>query len=97
VSTFQLPGERTKVDWDKFRVKFLGRDDVVKSCKDTDYDGDGGFWDDVGDWLFGENFDYASLEKALSRFFSCCKDKLIKVRGSMLQSLFSAIFATFLA
>jgi hypothetical protein len=60
-----LNAERTKVDWDKFKVKLLGRDDIMKFCKDTNYDTDGGFWDGVGDWLFGENFDYASLEKAL--------------------------------
>ncbi len=59
----------------------LGRDDVIKSCKDTNYDSDGGFWDGVGDWLFGENFDFDKLEKALSSFFTCCSDKLIKVFG----------------
>ena len=79
VKLLQLPSERTQVDWDKFKVKFLGRDDIVKLCKDSDYDTDGGFWDDVGDWFFGENFDYASLEKALTNFFNCCKSKLIKV------------------
>jgi hypothetical protein len=47
----QLPGQRTKVDWDKFKVKFMGRDDIVRLCKDSDYDTDGGFWDDVGDWV----------------------------------------------
>jgi hypothetical protein len=57
----------------------LGRDDIIKTCKDTNYDTDGGFWDSVGDWLFGENFDYDSLERALTNFFTCCNDKLIKV------------------
>ena len=80
VKLLQLPSERTKVDWDKFKVKFLGRDDIVKLCKDSDYDADGGFWDDVGDWIFGENFDYAKLEKALTNYFNCCKDMLMKVR-----------------
>ena len=61
-------------------MKFMGREDIVKLCKDSDYDADGGFWDDVGDWIFGENFDYAKLEKALTNYFNCCKDMLMKVR-----------------
>ena len=72
--------ERTKVNWDKFKVKMMNRDDVIKFCKDTNYDTDGGFWDGVGDWLFGQNFDFASLEKALSNFFNCCNNMLLTVR-----------------
>ena len=74
-----MNAERTKVDWDKFKVKLMKRDDVIKFCKDTNYDTDGGFWDSVGDWLFGENFDYASLEKALANFFNCCNNMLLTV------------------
>ena len=83
--------EKTKVDWDKFKTKFMNRDDIVRLCKDSDYDTDGGFWDNVGDWVFGENFDYASLEKSLTNFFNCCKDKLMKVPGILMgQSLLQA-------
>ena len=72
--------EKTKVDWDKFKTKMLGRDDIIKFCKDTNYDTDGGFWDGLGDWIFGQNFDFQSLENALANFFNCCSNMLMTVR-----------------
>jgi hypothetical protein len=47
--------------------------------QDTNYDSDGGFWDGLGDWLFGENFDYDKLEKALANFFNCCTNMFMTV------------------
>ena len=68
-----------KVDWKKVAGAFGSYNNFATECKDTDYDTDGGFWDDIGDWWGGEDFDYSSVDKALGNFYSCVAGKLVQV------------------
>jgi len=65
-----------KIDWDATKAAFGSFGGYVDDCKSTDYDTDGGFWDGVGDWWGGEDFDYSTVNTALGHFYSCVSTKL---------------------
>jgi hypothetical protein len=68
-----------KVNWNNVESAFGQYSNIVADCKSTDYDTDGGFWDGAGDWLWGEDFDYGSLNNALGKFYSCASSELSAV------------------
>jgi len=51
-------------------------------------------FNDIWHQLFGENFDYPSLEKALTNFFNCCKDRLMKVAPYCLRYAVNVLWKT---
>ena len=71
--------DKMKINWDEIDRQFGEYNHFVHECKDTDYDVDGGFWDTIGDWFTGEDFDYASVDKAVGNFYNCCARKVAKV------------------
>merc|ERR1719369_117793 len=79
-----------KVNWDEVSAAFGKYSAFVTQCKETDYDVDGGFWDDIGDWWGGEDFDYSSVDKALGNFYSCAASKLIQEANTVFKKKFFA-------
>ncbi len=77
---FFADDNKMKINWDRLAEAFGSYNGFVTECKDTDYDSDGGFWDDVGDWWGGEDFNYSSVDKAVGNFYTCVSAKLVKVR-----------------
>ena len=69
-----------KINWKEVELSFGVHSKIVDECKDTDYDDDGGFWDNISDWFWGEDFDYKSVDKAVGNFYNCCTRKLVQVR-----------------
>ena len=69
-----------KINWSEVERTFGIHSKIVDECKDTDYDVDGGFWDNISDWFWGEDFDYKSVDKAVGNFYNCCVRKLVQVR-----------------
>ena len=69
-----------KINWREVERSFGIHSKIVDECKDTDYDVDGGFWDNISDWFWGEDFDYISVDKAVGNFYNCCTRKLVQVR-----------------
>jgi hypothetical protein len=69
---------KMKINWDAVNGAFGSFANFANDCKDSDYDVDGGFWDDIGDWWGGEDFDYSSVDKALGNFYSCVAAKLVQ-------------------
>merc|ERR1712142_761645 len=69
---------KMKINWDAVNGAFGSFANFASDCKDSDYDVDGGFWDDIGDWWGGEDFDYSSVDKALGNFYSCVAAKLVQ-------------------
>jgi len=67
---------KMKINWDATKAAFGSFGGYVDDCKSTDYDTDGGFWDGVGDWWGGEDFDYSTVNTALGHFYSCVSTKL---------------------
>ena len=61
-----------KINWSEVERTFGIHSKIVDECKDTDYDVDGGFWDNISDWFWGEDFDYKSVDKAVGNFYNCC-------------------------
>ncbi len=68
-----------KIDWDKTVDAYGSFGYHVSDCKDTDYDSDSGFWNNVGDWFFGEDFDWGTLNTAIGKFYTCITGKLASV------------------
>ena len=58
-----------KIDWDTVTAHAGSFGHFVSECKDSDYDTDGGFWDSAGDWFWGEDFDYSTVDKAVGNFY----------------------------
>ena len=58
-----------KIDWDTVTAHCGSFGHYVGECKDSDYDTDGGFWDSTGDWFWGEDFDYSTVDKAVGNFY----------------------------
>ena len=84
-----------KVDWDRVTASFGSYGEFSTKCKDTDYDTDGGFWDDVGDWWGGEDFDYNSVNTALGNFYSCVASKLVQEADRQFKDKFFAACPAF--
>ena len=74
---FQFTDDKMKIHWDHVRNSAGSFSHFVDECKDTDYDTDGGFWDDIGDWWSGEDFDYSTVDKAVGNFYKCIAVKLV--------------------
>merc|ERR1712107_348319 len=88
--------DKMKVDWDKVDAAFGSYNQFSHDCKDTNYDTDGGFWDSAGDWFFGEDFDYGSLNTALGNYYNCVAAKLSQEARNQLKlnSFLNAPFKT---
>ena len=84
-----------KVDWDRVTATFGSYGNFASECKDSDYDTDGGFWDSVGDWWGGEDFDYSSVNTALGNFYSCVAAKLVKEADDQFRNKFFATCPAF--
>ena len=72
----QLNEDKMKIHWDHVKQSIGSFSDHVDKCKDTDYDTDGGFWDSIGDFFWGEDFDYSSVNLAIINFYNCIHKKL---------------------
>ena len=83
-------GDKMKVDWGKVDAAFGGYSQFSHDCKDTNYDTDGGFWDSAGDWFFGEDFDYGSLNTALANYYNCVAAKLSQEARNQFESKFTS-------
>lgn len=83
-------GDKMKVDWGKVDAAFGAYSDYSHQCKDTQYDTDGGFWDSAGDWFFGEDFDYGSLNTALGNFYNCVAAKLSQEARDQFDAQFAS-------
>ena len=83
-------GDKMKVDWGKVDGAFGAYADYSHQCKDTQYDTDGGFWDSAGDWFFGEDFDYGSLNTALGNFYNCVAAKLSQEARDQFEAQFAS-------
>lgn len=68
-----------KIDWNKLQKDFGTYGKFVTDCKNTDYDTDGGFFDTIGDWFGGEDFDYSSVDRSIKSFYSCVVTKMANV------------------
>merc|ERR1712186_251533 len=82
--------DKMKIHWDHVRNSAGSFSHFVDECKDTDYDTDGGFWDDIGDWWSGEDFDYSSVNTALGNFYSCVASKLVAEADRQFKDKFFA-------
>ncbi len=67
------------IKWDLINEAFGSYSAYVDQCKDTGYDQDGGWWDDATDWVFGEDFDYGTMDTSITNFYNCVAQKLIDV------------------
>jgi len=81
---------KMKINWDAVNGAFGSFANFAAECKDSDYDVDGGFWDDIGDWWGGEDFDYSSVDKALGNFYSCIAAKLVQEADDQFRNKFFA-------
>ena len=84
---FEKP-DKMKINWKEVELSFGAHSKIVDECKDTDYDDDGGFWDNISDWFWGEDFDYKSMDKAVGNFYNCCVRKLVQVRAMIVKTEF---------
>ena len=78
-----------KLAWDQVEAAFGSYGHFVTECKDSDYDVDGGFWDDIGDRWGGEDFDYSSVDKAVGNFYNCVSAKLVRTADEQFRSKFN--------
>jgi len=79
-----------KIHWGHVRDSAGSFSHFVDECKDTDYDTDGGFWDGVGDWMWGEDFDYGTVDKAVGNFYHCIAAKMVQEAKAEFQAKFNA-------
>ena len=86
---FQFNDDKMKVHWGHVRDSAGSFSHFVDECKDTDYDTDGGFWDGVGDWMWGEDFDYSTVDKAVGNFYHCIAAKLVNEAKAEFQAEFN--------
>ena len=86
---FQFTEDKMKIHWDHVRNSAGSFSHFVDECKDTDYDTDGGFWDGVGDWMFGEDFDYGTVDKAVGNFYKCIALKLVNEAKAEFEAKFN--------
>ena len=79
-----------KINWDAVRSSTGSFSAFVDSCKDSDYDTDGGFWDSAGDFFWGEDFDYSTLDRAVGNFYGCIAKKLQTEAADQFAAKFNA-------
>jgi len=82
--------EKMKINWDEIHNQFAEHSHMVDECKDSDYDTDGGFWDGVGDWWSGEDFDYSTVDTAAGNFYNCCAKKAAQEARDLFNVKFGA-------
>merc|ERR1711862_34150 len=70
--------QKSQVNWDAVNKLFGSYSHFAVECKDTDFDTDGGFWDNIGDWWGGEDFDYSELDRTVSNVLACVNNKVKK-------------------
>ena len=87
---FQFNDDKMKIHWGHVRDSAGSFSHFVDECKDTDYDTDGGFWDGVGDWMWGEDFDYSTVDKAVGNFYHCIAAKMVQEAKAEFQAKFNA-------
>ena len=87
---FQFNDDKMKIHWGHVRDSAGSFSHFVDECKDTDYDTDGGFWDGVGDWMWGEDFDYGTVDKAVGNFYHCIAAKMVQEAKAEFQAKFNA-------